>query len=355
MNDAAAQARQEGDAMTERRQPGGSGAARKPFRGFCLGVPKPADYDVFKRLVAEVLPEHGCNTLVLLVRYRYAFESHPDVSDPGALPADRARELAALARDSGIRLIPKMNLLGHQSEKKRGTELGLLRTHPEFDETPDLDEVRYCRSLCPRHPDVKRVVYELADELCEVFEADAVHVGLDEVFEIGACPRCRASRPDELFAEWVEALHAHFVGEKGLEVLMWGDRFLDGETTGYGEWEASKNGTAPAINRASGGLVLCDWHYGKRADYPSIVLFTGKGFRMVVCPWKDIEATEALVSFAFAPSGGEPNERVLGTLCTSWCDSGEVARYLVDGDASVSETARDASESFKRAMELTPR
>ncbi|MHC5055675.1 MAG: family 20 glycosylhydrolase [Planctomycetota bacterium] len=333
---------------------GGPGGDRRPFRGICLGVPGPADYDAFKRLVAEVLPRHGCNTLVLLVRYRYAFRSHPDVSDSGALTADRARELAELAKAGGVRLIPKMNLLGHQSEKG-GARLGLLRAHPEFDETPELDEVRYCRSLCPRHPDVKSVVCELADELCEAFEADAVHVGLDEVFEVGACPRCRASRPDELLAEWVEALHAHFAGEKGLEVLMWGDRFLDAEATGYGEWEASTNGTHPAIDRAPKGLVLCDWHYGKRADYPSIGLFTDKGFRTVVCPWKDAEATEALVGFAFGPSGGGPNERVLGTLCTSWCDSGEVARYLVDGDASVSDTARDASESFKRAMELTPR
>ena len=302
---------------------GGAGPSRGPFRGFCLGVPKlaerPADYECFKRLVAEVLP-------------------------------DQARELARLAREHGIRLIPKMNLLGHQSGKGKGTELGLLRAHPEFDETPDRDEVRYCRSLCPRHPDVKRVVFELADEMVEAFEADAIHVGLDEVFEIGACPRCRGARPDELFGEWVEALHGHLEGEKGLEMLMWGDRLLDGCATGYGEWEASKNGTSPAIDRAPGDILICDWHYGKRDDYPSVDIFTGKGFRMVVCPWKDVEAAEALVGSALR----EPNERVLGTLATSWCDSGEVARYLVDSDGSVSETARLASESFKRAMELTP-
>ena len=32
-----------------------------------------------------------------------------------------------------------------------------------------------------------------------------------------------------------------------MTMLMWGDRFLDGAKTGYGRWEASMNGTWPAI------------------------------------------------------------------------------------------------------------
>ncbi len=114
-----------------------------PFRGFCLGVPGGEDYDIFKRLVAEVLPEHGCNTLVLLTRYAYRFKSHPEVAEPNGLSADQASELAQLCRANGVRLIPKMNLFGHQSEKKRGTELGLVRSHPELHDTPDQAEVRY--------------------------------------------------------------------------------------------------------------------------------------------------------------------------------------------------------------------
>jgi hypothetical protein len=322
----------------------------KPFRGFCLGVPKPADLDVFKRLVREVLPAHGCNTLVLLTRYRFAFKSHPAVADPDALGAEEALEFRRIARDHGIRLVPKMNLLGHQSGKKKGSELGLLRAYPELDETPDVPELSYCRSLCPRHPDVKRIVFDLADEMIAAFEADAIHVGLDEVFEIGLCPRCAGTRPDRLFADWVCALHQHFVGEKGIEMLMWGDRFLDAEATGYGKWEASMNGTAPAIDSVPKDILICDWHYRERDDYPSVDILTGKGFRMVVCPWKTVEATEALLGRAFA----RDDERVLGTLATSWCDSGEVARYLVESDDTVGETARLVGESFKRAMALTP-
>lgn len=315
------------------------------FRGFCLGVPHKNDFDVFKRLISEVLPSYNCNTLVLLIRYQYQFKSHPKVSDREPLTESQAKEISSLCKENRIRIIPKMNLLGHQSERERGSELGLLRAYPDFDETPDLETVRYCRSLCPRHPQVKGVVYDLVDELIDAFDADAIHVGLDEVFEIGKCPRCKGTPNAELFAEWVNILHSHFA-DKNVEMLMWSDRLLDSATTGYGEWEASANDTWQNIDSIPKDIIMCDWHYGKRNEYPSISYFTGKGFRMVVCPWREIDATNALLDFAEK----NRNEKLLGVLQTSWCNSGEVARYLCDGDTTVSEIPKLVGQSFKRSM-----
>ncbi|MBN1579425.1 MAG: family 20 glycosylhydrolase [Anaerolineae bacterium] len=324
-----------------------SNATNWSFRGICLGVPKQQDYDVFKRLIAEVLPHYGCNTLILLVRYRYQFPSHPQVSDEGALTPAQAAEIAVLCRENGIRLIPKMNLLGHQSGTKRGTDLGLLRAYPEFDETPDLDEVRYCRSLCPRHPQVQEVVFDLIDDMLDGFQADAIHVGLDEVFEIGHCPRCTGTPNAELFADWVNALHGHIVGRRQAEMLIWGDRLLDAQPTAYGEWEASANHTWEAIVHIPRDILICDWHYEERDDgYPSIPFFVDQGFRMVVCPWKNPISARLLLDDAAA----HRSDKLLGVLATSWCDSGAVARYLCDGDVEVEETPRLVGESFKLAM-----
>lgn len=315
------------------------------FKGLCIGVPKREDYDVFKQMITEVLPRYGCNALVLLIRYAYRFESHPEISD-GWLGKEEAAELSSLCRKNGIRLIPKMNLFGHQSEKTRGSEQGLLRVHPEFDETPELENVRYCRSLCPRHPDVAKVVFDLADEIIDAFGADAIHIGCDEVFEIGSCPRCKGIPNDILFADWINTLHKHFAEEKKVEVFMWGDRFLDGEATGYGEWEASKNGTWPAIDKVSRDIIICDWHYEPRESYPSIDIFTEKGFRFVIGPWRNIEATKVLLQYAKA----KKSEKLLGVLQTSWCNPGALARYLC-GDESIDGVPRMVGESFKVVMD----
>lgn len=316
------------------------------FRGVCLNVPKQKDIELFKRLITEVMPEYKCNTLVLLIRYKYQFQSHPEVSDNEPLTPAQAAEIGTLCRQNNIRIIPKMNLLGHQSGKEKGSELGLLRAYPEFDETPDLETVRYCRSLCPRHPKIKDVVFDLGDELIDAFSADAIHVGLDEVFEIGKCHRCKDTTNAELFAEWVNALHSHFVDEENVEMLMWGDRLLDSESTGYSEWDASANDTWKSIDEIPKDIIICDWHYGERDSYPSIPIFANNGFRVVACPWKELKATEAFLRYVSENKA----DKFLGVLQTSWCDSGMVARYLCDEDDKVEDTPKLVGESFKFAM-----
>jgi hypothetical protein len=199
---------------------------------------------------------------------------------------------------------------------------------------------------------VQAVLFDLIDELLNTFQADAIHVGLDEVFEIGHCPRCKGTPNAELFADWVNALHGHIVGKRQAEMLIWGDRLLDAEVTRYGEWEASANHTWEAIDRIPRDILICDWHYEKRDDgYPSIPFFADQGFRLVVCPWRNPKATELLLDDAAA----QRSENLLGVLATSWCDSGAVARYLCDGDTSVEETPRQVGEAFKQAMTFAQR
>ena len=84
----------------------------------------------------------------------------------------------------------------------------MLKKYPQFDETPSIpqdDKKIYCREWCPSHPDVNKIVFELIDELIDAFEADAFHVGMDEVFLIGDkdCPRCKGKDVGELFAKVV--------------------------------------------------------------------------------------------------------------------------------------------------------
>ncbi len=320
--------------------------------GLCIGVPKRADYGAFKQLISDVLPYYGCNTLVLLIRYRYAFQRHPEVTDPGALTPRQAAEIAELCRANDIRLIPKMNLLGHQSGTDRGSELGLLRAYPEFDETPDLETVRYCRSLCPSHPAVTDVVFDLMDEILMAFDADALHVGLDEVFEIGHCPRCKDTPNAVLFADWVRALHRHLAVDRNAEMWMWGDRLLDAETMGYGEWESSANHTWERIDEIPRDIVMCDWHYEEGETFPSVPYFAEQGFPVVACPWRYVAHTQQFLDDAASYAAGKDSasNKVLGVLQTSWCDAGALARYLL-GDDSIEGVARLVGESFRVAME----
>ena len=264
-----------------------------PVRGFCIAAPRPAGLDRFLQFIDDDLAPRGVNTLVLRVEYNYQFESHPELREEAALSREDVKKLVAVCRKDHILLIPQINLLGHQSG---GKSLGsLLRHYPEFDETPWVkmpekykwpnDDGLYCKSYCPLHPKVHEVVFALMDELCDVFETDVFHAGMDEVFYIGEakCPRCGGKDKAELFAGEVTALHDHLQA-KGRRLWIWSDRLLDGPSTGLGEWEASANGTARAIDLIPKDVMLCAWHY--ECDFPSAPYFAMKGFHIVTCPWK---------------------------------------------------------------------
>ena len=178
----------------------------------------------------------------------------------------------------------------------------------------------YCKSYCPLHPGVHKVVFALVDEILEVFEADAFHAGMDEVFYIGMdeCPRCAGKDPAVLFADEVNLIGDH-LKKQGRELWIWGDRLIDGKLTGLGMWEASENGTHPAIDIISKEVVICDWHY-ERAD-PTAALFAMNGFRVITCPWRTPEVTEVQLEITDtfrANSVEKVRDRYQGIMQTVW-------------------------------------
>jgi len=332
------------------------GAKQKPpgqglWRGVHLLSPGPADVPLLKRAVAEVLAPIGVNVIVLEVNYGFEFQSRPELRGWNPLTKENARELAKVCREHKIRLIPQFNCLGHQSWAK--STFPLLVKYPQFDETPKIpldNPGIYCRSWCPLHPKVNEVVFPLMDELIDAFEADAFHVGMDEVFLIASdqCERCKGKNPAELFARALNDYHKHLVGKRKVEMLMWGDRLLDDAVMKYGEWDASRNGTAGAIDRIPKDIILCDWHYAKRDEYPSVPYFQEKGFRVWPSSWRDKEAAAALLEF----SRKDATPKMLGHLCTTWVGAGDFSRALLaDQDKSkLDPSVLQAADALRECM-----
>lgn len=267
-----------------------------PVRGFCIGSPSTEGLDAFVKFISEELAPRKVNTLILRIDYGYQFQSHPELSDSAALSLADVKKLVAVCRQNHIRLIPQINLLGHQSWASKVNKL--LEVYPQFDETPEVKMPKdykwpnadglYCKSYCPLHPDVHKVVFDVVDEICDAFESDAFHAGMDEVFYIGSdkCPRCSGRDKAELFAGEVNLIRNH-LALKNRQLWIWGDRLIDGKTTGMGEWEASMNNTYRAIDMIYKDVMICDWHY-ERPDQTA-VYFATKGLNVVTCPWRNPE------------------------------------------------------------------
>jgi len=264
-----------------------------PVRGFCIAAPSPEDIDEFVKFIDEELAPRSVNVLILRVDFSYQFESHPELRDSGALSKKDVKKLVSICKKNSIKVIPQINLLGHQSWA--GKIGKLLEIYPEFDETPLVkmpenykwpnEDGLYCKSYCPLHPEVHKVVFALMNEICDVFETDAFHAGMDEVFYIGEkqCPRCSGRDKAELFAGEVRAIRDNLAAG-GRRLWIWGDRLIDGKATGMGEWSASLNNTYRAVDMIPKDVMICDWHYNRPEQTP--VYFAMKEIDVVTCPYR---------------------------------------------------------------------
>ncbi|MCF8380897.1 MAG: family 20 glycosylhydrolase [Bacteroidales bacterium] len=322
-----------------------------PVRGFCIAAPNHDDFNDFLKFVVKDLAVNNVNTLILRIDFNYEYESYPNLRSRNPITKDQAKKLVKKAKKHHIRIIPQINLLGHQSWE---TSLGkLLTEYPEFDETPNVKipssyswpnaDGLYCKSYCPGHPDVHKVVFALVDEIMDVFEADAFHAGMDEVFFIGHkdCPRCRNKDRSVLFADEVTLIRNH-LAEENRELWIWGDRLIDGKTTGLGEWEASMNDTHRAIDMIPKDVVICDWHY-QRAE-PTAVYFAMKGFRVVSCPWNTPKVAERQYDLLISlreNSSPQLSDKFIGMVQTIWFNPKQIIEQSKNNIEGTGEEYRE--------------
>lgn len=260
----------------------------------------------------------GINVIVLEVDYNFEFETHPELRrGEEQISKNGARKFAKICRENDIKLITEFQCLGHQSWAEE--TFPLLIQYPRFDLTPGAfpgNKDIYCREWDPLNPEVYKIVFQLFDEIIDAFQVDAFHVGLDEVFLLGSeqSPSTKGKDPGQLYAKAVKDIYDYLVKEKGVEMLMWGDRLFDGKDYEFGEWESSLNGTASAVDMIPSDIIICPWHYENMSAYPSLQIFINKGFRVIPSSWKDVDAAKSLINY----SNEIQSPQMLGHLFTTW-------------------------------------
>lgn len=282
------------------------------------------------RFVEEGLAPLGYNTLILELNPGYAYRCFPEFST-GTLCRQDIKGILQVCRGHGIKLIPLFQCVSHQSDYG-GRPWPLFEAHPEFLEQqnvpPDAKwpEI-YCHSWCSRAEGLYDYVFPMMDEVLEDFETDVMHIGMDEVFDIGedTCPRCRGMDKAELFAQAVYRMDSH-LREKGVRTMMWGDRLLHAQKLGYQMWEADRFGMHRALSdteKIPRDILIADWHYDRHAHgYPSIDLFLREGFTVFPSVFMDPGQAKHLLGYLVEANyiAGKLHApgRVGGVICTHW-------------------------------------
>lgn len=214
-------------------------------------------------------------------QYPYMKNSvHCENGDGSYLTQEECREIAAYCRERGLEIIPECPTLSHADY--------LLLPHPEFAEREN-DEVPDC--YCPRHPGVYQYVFEVLDEVIDVFQPKILHIGHDEFYSMCICDRCKGADPVDIYVNDIKVLK-EYLASKGIETMMWGEKLLKAisPTSGkhYGGWydERDYNGIKFKVpdmfecaTRLPKGLIMLNWYWSFGTHHDPI--YHNNGYKML--------------------------------------------------------------------------
>ena len=278
-----------------------SDAPMMPFRGVHLFIPSAANMDYAKRLIKYVISPMGYNTIIMQVSGGLQYESHPKIwqayeeavalsrqgkcpyfphmgiAEGKPIPKELLKEYLAYIRSFGIEIIPEVQSLAHvQYLTHAYPEIAEVaaKEHDDAVDTREEDTLPsdyYKHDYCPSNPRTYEILFDILDEVIEVFQPkEYVHMGHDEVKNIGVCPLCKDKTPAELFAGDVIKIHDH-LAEKGLKMMMWADMIQP----------VTKYQTPPAIDMIPKDIVMLDfiWYFHLDKDIEDNLL--SKGFNVI--------------------------------------------------------------------------
>ncbi|XP_069939726.1 hexosaminidase D [Cherax quadricarinatus] len=159
----------------------------------------------------------------LLVEYEDMFPYHGKVAHiraPHAYLPDDIIKLHTLATNNNLIVIPLVQTFGH---------FEFVLKHDENRAIREIE--RYPNALCPTHPDAFPLVSRIIAQVVELHPNDKFfHIGADEVWHIGKCPRCqnemevKKMSSSDLFLAWVFKVAWWMKKEyPNLTIIMWDD------------------------------------------------------------------------------------------------------------------------------------
>ncbi|MBE6610132.1 MAG: hypothetical protein E7634_05655 [Ruminococcaceae bacterium] len=276
-------------------------APRMEFRGVHLFVPAADQMDFAKRLIKYLVSPMGYNAAIIEVAAGMKFDSHPEINEgfanavenskdgtyppfphagiAGGKPVEKAvvKDYVEYIKSFGIDVIPEVQSLGHVqfmthvypeiAEIDEEKQKELVDTREEDAPPPKF----YPHCFCTSNELSYKLLFDLLDEIIEVFEPkEYVHMGHDEVYDIGVCPKCKGKDPAQLFADDINKLHS-YLAARGLKMMIWSDMLQP----------VTKYKTPAAINMIPKDIVCMDfiWYFHLDKDIEDNLL--EKGFNVI--------------------------------------------------------------------------
>ncbi len=186
---------------------------------------------------------------------------------------DEIKELIAYCEERNIEIIPEVPCTSHCDY--------LLTRHPELAERC---EDPYPDTFCPSNPASYELLFDVFDEVIEVFNPKCINIGHDEYYSINICDRCRKRIIDnaDLLAEDINKIH-DYLASKSVKTMLWCDKLMNVEGgVGHGgalsyvyfAWDTNRpllniiRPTWEARNKIPKDIICMNWYmsFGEKYD-----------------------------------------------------------------------------------------
>ncbi len=172
-----------------------------------------------KRLtgILDLLAEARVNCVLVEWEDTYPWKRHPEFRCETAYSAATVRRFLGRAAELGIEVIPLVQCFGHMQTVLTRKRFRAMR---ELADSPG--------DICPSHPGAVGVVLDMIEDVLETHggRIERFHLGGDEVWSLGSCPKCRRAVAKggkaALYMKHVSPL-LDALKSRGLTPVLWDD------------------------------------------------------------------------------------------------------------------------------------
>jgi hypothetical protein len=247
-------------------------------------------------------------------RYFPKDSQHPELAGGSWLTTEEIRRIKQECDQRHIEIIPEVQSLSHAYY--------LCCAHPDIAER---ENDPWPDTYCPSNPKTYELLFDVMDEVIAAFKPRIMHIGHDEAYTFGICPRCQGRSGADLLASDINTIH-EYLASRGVRPLMWCDKL-----TPLSGVEATRRDpgddrtwyqppTIDAIDMVRKDLLICDYKYGEMEESESY--FHDHGFEVVYGNF--------LGNFGHRrfPDWNRRADKpfVLGGIVSTWC---EVSSYIL--------------------------
>jgi len=245
-----------------------------------------------QKALIDLMAMWKMNQLVLQVDY-LKYDSHPEIFfSTWGQTKESVRELIRYAKDRFIEISPLVAGPAHAE--------WIFRTGHHYDLAEDPEpsaNMSIPFTYCITNPDTYTFLFEIYDEVLELFRPRYFHIGHDEIDMEGwgRFPyRSAGYTKQQLIEMDLDRLTDYFRG-RNIDLMLWGDMFLyltQAPDAANADNLQQANSLRQYLKTLSSGsqapeFIFCDWHYGAYSPerYNSIPLLHQEGFKTLASTW----------------------------------------------------------------------